>query len=184
MHISLDGFTATTKNEMNWIHVDDEIFDYAGDRTNVADTAVYGRVTWEMMDAYWPTAADQPGAGKHEREHSAWYKRVEKIVLSDTLKDAKKDKTRFFGSGDVVENIKALKQQPGGEIVLFGSPGAVHSLMEHQLIDEFWLFVNPILLGDGNPMFKGITEKVKLKLITSKAFSSGVVCLHYERITN
>src|SRR5882672_2392038 len=86
MHVSLDGFVAGPNGEMDWIKVDEEIFDYAGYRTNEADTALYGRVTYDMMEGYWPTAADQPNASKHDIEHSKWYKKVEKVVLSRSMK--------------------------------------------------------------------------------------------------
>src|SRR5215208_6430556 len=85
MHASLDGFVAGPNGEMDWIKVDDEMFDYAGRETNEADTALYGRVTWEMMEAYWPTAANQPAATKHDIEHSEWYNKVTKVVLSKSM---------------------------------------------------------------------------------------------------
>jgi dihydrofolate reductase len=179
MHVSLDGFVAGPKGEMDWIHVDDEIFDYAGARTNQGDTALYGRKTFEMMEAYWPTAADQPNASKHDREHAAWYKKVDKVVLSRTMKSAP-PRTRIV-SADLAKVIAELKQGPGKEIVIFGSPGAGHSLMKEGLIDDLWLFVNPILLGGGIPLFDGSQGRVFLKLVESKALSSGVVSLHYAK---
>jgi dihydrofolate reductase len=178
MHVSLDGFVAGPNGEMNWIIVDEEIFDYAGYRTNEADTALYGRVTYEMMEAYWPTAADQPKASRHDIEHSTWYKKVEKVVLSRSWKDKKLPKTKIV-SDNISGEINQLKQMPGEEIIIFGSPSASHSLMQENLIDEFWIFVNPILLGKGTPLFKDIKQQAKLKLIKCHAFSSGVVCLHY-----
>src|SRR5690242_8430146 len=96
MHVSLDGFVTGPNGEMDWIKVDDEIFDFAGQRTNESDLALYGRVTWQMMDAYWPTAADQPNASKHDIEHSAWYNQVEKIVVSRTMKGKQLPKTKII----------------------------------------------------------------------------------------
>ena len=83
-------------------------------------------------------------------------------------------------SDHIKEHIQKLKQQPGKCIVIFGSPSASHSLMQHNLIDEYWLFVNPILLGSGIPLFKNIAGRVNLKLIESKKKLSGVVMLHYK----
>lgn len=181
MHLSLDGLIAGPAGEMDWIKHNAALFAYASDRTNASDTALYGRVTYEMMDAYWPTAADQPNPSKHDIEHSAWYKKVNKIVLSHTLKGLQRDKTTVLGD-DFVEQIKALKAKPGGEIVIFGSPRATQSLMAHDLVDEFWLFINPILLGEGMPYFKGLKERVELKLVKSHTFEElGVVCLHYAK---
>jgi dihydrofolate reductase len=181
MHVSLDGFVSGPNGEMDWIKVDEEIFDYAGYRTNSADTALYGRVTYDMMDAYWPTAADKPNASKHDIEHSTWYKKVDKVVLSRSMKGKKLPKTLIV-SDNIAEEVNRLKNLVGEEIIIFGSPSASHSLMQENLIDEFRIFVNPILLGQGFPFFKDLKQKTKLKLIKSHAFSSGVVCLHYEKI--
>lgn len=179
MHTSLDGFVAGPNGEMDWINVDEEMFDFAGKRTNEADTALYGRVTYQMMESYWPTAAHQPKATKHDIEHSKWYNRVAKIVLSKTLKAENLTNTTII-SDNLATKINKLKKESGKDILIFGSPGAVHSLMAENLIDDFWLFVNPVLIGQGIPLFKSINDKIKLKLVTTNAFSSGVVCLHYE----
>jgi dihydrofolate reductase len=180
MHVSLDGFVAGPDGEMDWIHVDDEIFDYAGARTNAGDTALYGRKTYQMMEAYWPTAGAQPGASRHDREHSAWYNKVTKVVISRTMKDVDLPRTRIV-SGDLGREIGALKQAAGKEIVIFGSPGAAQSLMAEDLIDDYWLFVNPVLLGRGIALFQGAQRKASLALTESQALGSGVVCLHYTR---
>ena len=182
MHISLDGFTAGPNGEMDWIHVDAEIFDYAAERTNAADMALYGRVTYDMMDAYWPTAPSQPNASKHDIEHGTWYNQVEKLVISKSMDGQKKDKTTIIGQ-DIDKQVSDIKNKPGKEIIIFGSTRATQTLMEYQLVDEFWLFVNPVLLGTGMPFFKNIKSRVNLKLLKSTPFAdSGVVCLHYETI--
>lgn len=179
MHTSLDGFAAGPHGEMDWIHVDEEIFDFAAERTNAADTALYGRVTFEMMEGYWPTAADQPDATRHDIDHSAWYSQVAKVVLSRTLSGKDLRNTQII-SHNLAAEIGQLKQGPGREIVIFGSPGAAHSLMAENLIDHYWLFVNPVLMGAGIPVFKNIQTHSVLKLVASHVFTSGVVCLHYE----
>jgi dihydrofolate reductase len=179
MHTTLDGFVAGPNGEMDWIIVNDEIFDYAGNRTNEADTALYGRVTYEMMESYWPIAADQPNATKHDIEHSTWYNKVNKVVLSKTMKGLNLPNTKII-SDNVSEEIKKIKQETGKEIIIFGSPSAAHALMQDNLIDDYWLFVNPILLGHGIPLFKNIQQRTKLELVKSNAFTSGVVCLHHK----
>ncbi len=180
MHVSLDGLVAGPNGEINWVTVDEEIFDYAGDRTDHSDTALYGRVTYDMMEAYWPTAADGPNPTKHAKHHSAWYKKVPKIVLSHTLKGKDLNNTTIIND-NLASEINKLKQADGKEIIIFGSPSAVHALAGEDLIDEYWLFVNPVLLGQGIPMFKNIKHRTQLKLVKSHAFSNGVVCLHYEK---
>jgi dihydrofolate reductase len=181
IHTTLDGFVAGPNGEMDWINVDDEMFDFAGKQTDQADTALYGRVTFEMMNGYWPTAGEQPNASKHDIEHSSWYNQVQKIVLSRTLVESSLTKTKVI-SDNLSGNINELKKQEGKNILIFGSGTASHSLFSEGLIDDFWLFVNPVVIGQGIPLFKGITETTKLTLVESKAYSCGVVGLHYAKI--
>jgi len=181
MHISLDGFVAGPNGEMDWIKVDEEIFDYVGDRISKGSTALYGRVTYQMMENYWPTAGDEPGASKHDIEHSKWYKKVDKIVLSKTMNHAGLTNTTII-SGNLADRINEIKQSENGaskEILLFGSPSATHSLIQLNLIDGYWLFVNPIILGQGIPLFVDIKEKIKLKLLNTRQFTCGVTELNY-----
>ena len=179
MHTSLDGFVAGLNGEMDWINIDDTMFDFVATMTDKADSALYGRVTYEMMQSYWPTAGEKPNASKHDKEHSAWYNKVSKVVLSRTISEKGLDNTVVI-SDQLAYNINKIKKQDGKNILIFGSPSASHSLMSHGLIDEFWLFVNPVLLGQGIPLFKDVTEKTELKLIETKTFSCGVIALHYE----
>ncbi len=181
VHTSLDGFVGGPNGEMDWIHVDDEIFDYVGDYTDKADTALYGRATFEMMENYWPTAADEPDASKHDIRHSKWYNQVMKVVISETMRGRDSNKTKII-SENIAAQINELKRQEGNDIIMFGSPGAAHSLMALNLIDEYWLFVNPILLKYGIPLFKNVASRTRLKLVNNVTFSSGVVCLRYERL--
>ncbi|MCR8561124.1 dihydrofolate reductase family protein [Mucilaginibacter sp. BJC16-A38] len=178
MHISLDGFVAGPNGEMNWITVDEEIFDHVGKRIGETDSALYGRVTYEMMEGYWPTAADGPDASKHDIEHSQWYKTAHKIVLSKTMQGADLPNTTII-SDNLVDSINEIKQQAGSEILLFGSPAATHALIQQNLIDGYWLFVNPVILGQGIPLFTDIKDKIKLKLLTTRQFASGVTELSY-----
>lgn len=178
MHISLDGFTTNSQGQMDWILADEEMFEIAGQQTLKSDIALYGRGTYEIMEAYWPTAADQPNATKHDIEHSAWYKSVQKIIVSKTLKSFEIKNAKLI-SVNLPDEIRKLKNEQGKEIVLLGSPTLTRFLMNENLIDEYWLFINPILLGQGNSLFKDISHEIRLKLLTSKTFASGVICLHY-----
>src|SRR5437763_13230721 len=178
MHISLDGFVAGPNGEMNWINVDEEIFDYVGKRIKESDTALYGRVTYQMMENYWPTAADEPTASRHDIEHSKWYNKVYKVVLSKTMKGTVLTNTKII-SDNLSNEINEIKEQSGKEILLFGSPTATHSLIQQNLIDGYWLFVNPVILGQGIPLFTGIKEKIKLKLLSTQQFDCGVTELNY-----
>ena len=169
------------KGEMNWIKFDEAMFDFVGTMTEQADTALYGRVTYEMMQSYWPNAAQQPNATKHDKEHSAWYNSVSKIVLSRTLLETGLHNTIVIAD-NLSKNIDKIKEQEGKNILIFGSPRASQSILNEGLIDEFWLFVNPIILGEGMPLFNGITGMSKLNLVESLTFSCGVIALHYEKI--
>ncbi|RZJ27830.1 MAG: dihydrofolate reductase [Flavobacterium sp.] len=178
MHISLDGFVAGPNGEMDWIKVDEEIFDHVAKRISQGNAALYGRVTYEMMESYWPAAGDRPGADKHDIEHSKWYNNAHKIVLSKTL-DASQLNNTTIVNDNLSTQINEIKQQPGEDILLFGSPTATHSLIELDLIDGYWLFVNPVILGEGIPLFKGVKDKTKLRLLTTTQFASGVTELNY-----
>ena len=184
-HISLDGFVAGLNKEIDWVKVDQELFDYVGKRISETDTALYGRVTYQMMESYWPTAADKPTATRHEIQHSKWYKNVHKVVLSKTLKEAGLTNTQIISDNiaDRINEIKQSRPASGGagseDILLFGSPTATHSLIQLNLIDGYWLFVNPIILGRGIPLFADIKEKIKLNLLTTRQFTCGVTELNY-----
>jgi dihydrofolate reductase len=179
MHVSLDGFVAGPNGEMNWVKVDEEIFDHVGKRISQTDTAIYGRVTYDMMEGYWPTAGDGPDASKHDIEHSKWYKNAHKLVISKTLEGVELPNTTII-SDNLAGILNEIKQQPGSEILLFGSPTTTHALMQQNLIDGFWLFVNPIIIGQGIPLFAGISDKIKLKLLpATRQFAAGVTELNY-----
>lgn len=181
MHISLDGFVAGPKGELDWVKVDEEIFDHVGKRISEGDTALYGRITYQMMENYWPTAGDKPTASRHDIEHSKWYSKVHKVVLSNTMKDTDLINTTIIGDNlsDRINQIKQYDNGGGKDILLFGSPTATHSLLQLNLIDGFWLFVNPIILGEGIPLFADIKNKIELNLLTTRRFTSGVTELNY-----
>jgi dihydrofolate reductase len=181
MHVSLDGFVAGPNGEMDWIKIDQEIFDHVGKRISKGETALYGRVTYEMMESYWPTAADKPTATKHDIEHSKWYSQVHKVVLSKTMMGTGLTNTTILSSNlsDSISEIKQSRKGSDEDILLFGSPTATHSLMQLNLIDGYWLFVNPIILGQGVPLFEGVKDKIKLNLLTTRQFTSGVTELNY-----
>lgn len=178
MHISLDGFVAGPNGEMNWITVDEEIFDHVGKRISETDTALYGRITYQMMEAYWPNAGDKPNASQHDINHSKWYNKAHKIVLSKTMNGAGLTNTTIIGD-NISNEINKIKQRTVSEILVFGSPKATHSLIQQNLIDGYWLFVNPIVLGQGIPLFTGIKDKINLNLLSTRQFASGVTELNY-----
>lgn len=179
-HISLDGYAASNDGNLSWVHIDDEMFERVGKRIDETDTAVYGRKTYEMMRAYWPTAADQPNASAHDIKHGAWYKKAHKIVLSRTMKCADDPLCRVINA-DLVKDMRKIKEQTAKDILIFGSPTAGHALMDADLVDGYWFFLNPVLLGSGIPVFENVKHQISLTLTGSYTFASGVTELRYVR---
>lgn len=179
MHISLDGFVAGPNGELNWVKIDQELFEHVGKRIHQGDTALYGRVTYQMMEGYWPTAGDKPNATEHDRKHSKWYQQARKVVLSTNLNEAELTNTRVIHDR-IAGQIQEIKQTSGSDILVFGSPSATHALMQLGLIDGYWLFVNPIILGQGIPLFAQVKDKIQLNLLSTRTFASGVTELNYE----
>ena len=181
MHVSLDGFTTGPNGELEWAIVDEEVNIYVDSLFKTVDTALYGRVTYLGMQSYWPTVLTDPSAPPRDIEHARWVENVTKIVFSTTLEKVTWRNTRLV-KDHIAEEISQLKQQPGGDMMIFGSPGLTHTFIHLGLIDEYRINVNPIVLGGGIPLFKGIKKTMPLKLLAAKAFQSGVVGLHYQTI--
>ncbi len=181
MHVSLDGFTTGPNGELEWAIVDEELNPYVDDLFKSVDTALYGRVTYLVMQSYWPTVLTDQDAAPRDLAHARWVENVSKIVYSRTLSHANWNNSRLVND-HIAEDIASLKQQPGLDLMIFGSPRLTHSFMHLGLIDEYRLFLNPIVLGGGIPLFQGISDWTKLKLLATKTFQAGVVGLHYETI--
>ena len=181
-HVSLDGYVAGPNGEMDWIHIPDEIWQVGDDLTATSDAAIYGRITYEMMAAYWPTAADAPDADSHATHHASWVNNAQRYVVSKTLQSAPwGDSFCTILRGDPAAEIARLKQQPGGNIFLVGSISLAQGLMRANLIDEYHLTLNPVLLGGGTPLFPaGLPQAMNLQLVSSRALPTGVIALHYE----
>jgi dihydrofolate reductase len=180
MHVSLDGFVAGPNGEMDWIQMDDEIIADVAGLTASADSALFGRVTYEMMAGYWPTAADSPDATQHDLDHARWVNPAPKYVFSRTLDKADWQNTHFI-RGNIGDEIARLKAQPGKNLLMIGSARTAHSLMQQGLIDEFRINVNPVVLGGGLPLFADLTHRLDLDLVSAKGYGCGVVGLHYRR---
>ena len=178
MHISLDGFAAGPNGELEWARVDEEMYGYVADLLRTVDTALYGRVTYQMMESYWPTVPADPASTESDRQHAEWVEKVRKIVVSRTLARVTWNNTLLVQE-NIGEEIARLKRQPGEDIMIFGSPSIVHLLTPLGLIDEYRLTINPVVLGRGIPLFNGVQEPLHLKLLESRTFQAGVVGLHY-----
>ena len=180
MHVSLDGFVAGPNGEIDWVKFDDALTEDVQNLVNTADTALFGRVTYQLMESYWPTAADSPTATKHDLDHSRWLNPAPKIVFSRTLRNVQWRNTRIV-KDHIGEEIARLQKQPGKNLILFASPTLGSTFMNLDLIDEYFFNINPIVLGDGKRLFKDQSEKHRLKLLESKTYKNGVVSLRYGR---
>lgn len=178
--MSLDNMVANTAGDLRMFEVDEEFFEMSQALTDAADAALYGKGTYHIMQAYWPTAGDEPNASVHDKEHSLWYNHVNKYVLSTTLQTSEAPNATII-RGNVVEELKKLKQQEGKNIQIFGSPGVVRSLTQEGLIDEYWIFVYPVIIGNGIHLFKDIKQQINLTLVSGKLLGSGAAALHYIR---
>ena len=181
LHASLDGIVEGPNGTMDieWISYDGDLAKHADNLLSTVDTILWGRGTYHIMKDYWPAVPSNPSAKPSEVEHSKWLDRTTKVVFSSTLDNVDWVNTRLVRD-NTAEEIMKLKQQPGKDILILGSPGLGHSLMQLGLIDEFQITVSPIVVGRGKPLFKGIDDKLRLNLLDSKTLPSGVVCLHYQ----
>ena len=175
--VSLDGFMAGPNGEIDWFTgiADNEFESYAVELIGSIDTMLFGRVTYELMASYWPTAkpeTDDPRIIDAMND-------TRKVVFSKTL-DKVTWKNSRLGRGDAAEETAKLKQQPGGDMVIYGSGEIVSVLAKRGLIDDYRIFVAPIVLGKGKPLFNGIDARLGLKLIETKPFRTGMVVLRYE----
>ena len=172
MHASLDGYVAGPNGEIDWIKYDSEMQAYVAEKLKSVNSVIYGRVTYEMMAAYWPTEND---------EHAKWINAAPKIVLSRTMQKADWNNTRVIGHNIAVE-LRKLKQQGTGNnnhIAIIGSAMSANYLMRLGLIDEYWIDINPVILGSGKLLFQDTGEMKKLKLVKATAFKSGAVGFDY-----
>ena len=178
IHVSLDGFVAGPNGEMDWITYNEEVANYSYSLHGSTDAALYGRNTYQMMAAYWSTVLDDPNSDPSEHPHAHWTQHATKYVVSTTLQTTTWAKSVII-SGDLTTEINKIKQQPGKDIWLLGSPTLAQSLMQLDLIDEYRINVNPVLLGAGQPLFGHLEKPHNLTLEEAKVFKDGVVGLRY-----
>jgi len=169
---------AGPNGEIDWFLWNEETAQYAKDLAKSIDTILFGRVTYELMANFWPT----PAADSEDPVITQYMNDTAKIVFSKTLEKADWKNTRVIREINSEEILK-MKQQPGKNMVIYGSGGLVSSLTQLGLIDDYRIFVNPVILGQGKPLFKDLKDRHKLKLINSTIFKNGVVLLHYQALT-
>jgi dihydrofolate reductase len=176
-NVTLDGFFAGPNGEIDMFTRNEETAQYARDQTKSrsTDTVLFGRVTYDLMASFWTT----PAAASQDPAITNFMNNTPKIVFSKTLKKADWKNTRVIKDLKKEEILK-IKQQSGKDMIIFGSGSIVSALAKLCLIDEYLIFVYPIILGSGKPLFKNLSNRIKLKLLETKTFKCGVVILHYE----
>jgi dihydrofolate reductase len=173
--VTLNGYYKGPQEDISWHKHGVEENEYSLEMLKTGDILLFGRVTYEMMASYWPT----PDAIRNFPMVAEGMNNAEKIVFSRTLKEVLWNHTRLV-KGNIAEEIMKLKRTPGKDLTLLGSGSILTLLAEQGLIDEFQIMVDPVVLGDGTPIFKNIKHKLDLKLTSTQIFRSGVVLLCYQ----
>jgi dihydrofolate reductase len=178
MSVSVDGFIEGPNRELDWHLVDDELHNHFNAELSGMGGFLDGRVTYELMAAFWPTADADPASTAPMREFARIWRETPKIVYSRTLERA--DWNTTIVRDVVVDEVMALKAQPGGDLTLGGADLAA-TFMRHDLIDEYRLYVHPVVIGRGKPLFPTSDARTDLRLAETRAFGNGVVLLRYQR---
>jgi len=185
MMVTLDGFIAGPNDEMDWLPPfnDEELWkdlhEEMWNQLKSVDTFLLGRVTYQIWEKYWPAAATNPSSTKSDIKFSHFADKTHKVVFSRTLEKPEWRNTRVV-KGNIAEEISKMKQQPGKNLALVGGARIAQTFMKLGLIDEYLITVHPVVLGRGKPLFKDLSDRQKLKLITTKTFRSGAVEVHYQ----
>ncbi len=172
--LTVDGFFEGRDHDITWHNVDDEFNEFATQQLNAADGLIFGRKTYELMVGYWPTK----DAIKNDPVVAEKMNSIPKIVFSHTLEKVEWNHTRLI-QGDIVEELKEIKQQAGKDLYIFGSSDLSVTLAEAGIIDEYRFIMNAIILGQGKAILHGLSGPLKLKLLKTRTFRNGNVLLTY-----
>lgn len=178
INVTFDGFCDHTAGIAN-----PELHDYYTDMLNNAGTILYGRTTYQLMEAFWPTVVKNPTGEKHMDDFANAIENVSKVLFSRTVKGVTWNNARL-ATKKLEDEVTVLKQQPGNDI-LVGSPSLIAELTKLNLIDVWQICVHPVIAGQGLSLFKGITERIVFKLLKTQTFqTSGHVVFYYARSNN
>jgi dihydrofolate reductase len=174
--VTLDGYISGQGGDISWHRVDPEFQEFAEKNSNAGNTLLFGRVTYELMASYWPT----PEALKQDPVVAQGLNSSPKIVFSRTLKKADWANTRVVDD-DMLGEVRKLKQQSGKDLTILGSGSIVPQLAQAGMIDEYQILLNPVVLGKGKTMFKGVETKLTLKLTRTRRLATGTCCFAMSR---
>ena len=178
MTVSLDGFIAGPGGDIDWSAPDEELHRFHNQRVREVGVQLCGRRLYEVM-LYWETADENPSASDYELEFARIWKPLPKIVFSTTLEKVEGN-ARLLRDG-VAEEVATLKEQPGKDLAV-GGAGLASTLIKLGLVDEYQLFVSPVVLGDGTPYFPAMDSRINLELIETRTFGSRVVYVRYRTV--
>jgi dihydrofolate reductase len=178
--VTLDGFIAGPNGEMEWVgeRYDDAMAKYETEVVSAADTLLLGRVTYESFAGSWPHVPDNPKVSEGEKAYARMLNAMRKVVCSKTLDHVEWNNSTLLREV-TPEAIEQLKNEPGRDILIYGSASLVHALTRLGLIDEYQVLVHPLILGGGKPLFADLDHQVKLELVSAITHPSGVVRLTY-----
>jgi dihydrofolate reductase len=177
MSVSLDGFFEGPDRQIDWHMVDDELHRHFNEQLRTMSAFLSGRVTYELMADFWPTADSDPASTAPMIEFAGIWRDMPKIVFSRTMQRA--DWNTTIVRDVVVDEIQALKARPGGDMALGGADLAA-TFIRHDLIDEYRLYIHPILIGQGKRLFQASEARIGLRLLGTRTFGNGVVLLRYQ----
>ncbi|MDB5228054.1 MAG: dihydrofolate reductase [Bacteroidota bacterium] len=173
--VTLNGFFKGPSGDTSWHRHGEEENKYGEEKLKAGNILLFGRITYEMMAWYWQS----PDAKKNNPVMAEGMNSAEKIVFSKTLQKTEWNNSTII-SDNIIEEMKKLKQSPGKNMSVLGSGSIVTQFAEHGLVDEYQIMVDPVILGDGTPIFKDVTHKIDLELTSTRTFKSGVILLCYQ----
>jgi dihydrofolate reductase len=177
LSVSLDGFFEGPNHDIGWHMVDDELHTHVNQELSAMSAFLDGRVTYELMAGFWPTADRDPSASAPVMEFARIWRDMPKIVYSTTLEHA--DWNTTIVRQVVPEEVLQLKAQPGGDMVV-GGPDLAATFIRHHLVDEYRVYIHPFVIGQGKPMFQPSDTRIPLHLVETRRFGNGVVLVRYE----
>ena len=181
MQVSLDGFVSDKNGELDWMiwDWDKKLMEYVTEITKSVDCILLGRRLAQSFISHWKSNAENPDLSD---PFARKMNKTSKIVFTKSVKENKWKNTKL-ANGNLVEEIKKLKKKKGGDIIVYGGGNFVRSLIKANLIDEYYLCVNPIILGKGYSIFKGVETPLQLELTSSKSFKCGIVVNKYQKLS-
>ena len=179
MNPSLDGYINGRDGTFDWSAPDEELHRFHNEQVTQLGAHLLGRRLYETM-VYWETADRDPEISDYAREFAHVWQRLPKVVFSSTLREVEGENVRL-ATGDVASEVARLKAEPGEGAIAVGGAGLAAACAKLDLIDEYLLFINPVIVGGGTPLFGALDDQLDLELVETRTFGSRVVYLRYRR---